>query len=401
MSPTSVSVVGELGNLLELLHRGGTGDRTVRATIRTWSDPEVASEAFRAAAEEEGGTVFTAYAVASDGEEEEDVRDRGPELVRLWLAPPDRVREEAEGGPEPRVGVRVGRRWWMYDEYNGALSNEDDEQVHSGVGEQHRVLFAPGRLLGALVLEPAGAGEVAGRPARLAVARPRPGGDDDREPPWMLHEIGAGAEEWSLAVDEEHGVLLSVEARRGGRAFQRIEVLELAVGEAIPDEVFTFEPPPGEEVRGVRDDFRLHHHVRLEELGRLVPFAVFVPDRLAAGWRLESMFSEGSGRPSIPPTVHVRVVSDDGHWQVALDEVAADAEPPDYDALDVPEAWETVVREGREIAVREPSESWAGRLARVEIEGTRITLSSGEVGTEHLVELAARLVRAPEAPPPL
>ena len=393
--------VGELGELLELLHRAGTDDRTVRATIRSWSDWRRAAEAFREAAEEEGGTVFTAYAVISDEDEEEDARAREPELTRLWRAPPDRVRLEAAGGPEPRIAVRAGPRWWSYDEQNGAMSNEDDEEVHSSVGEEYRALFEPGRLLGALALEPAGTGQVAGRPARLALARPRRGRDADAS--WVLHEIGAGADEWRLAVDCEHGVLLSVEARRGGEPFRRVEVLELAIGEPIPDEVFTFEPPTGEEVRGVGEDFRVHHHVRLDELGRLAPFAVFVPDRLSPGWRLESSFAEGSERPRVPPTVHVQVVSADGHWQVAMDQVAAAEADPDerFDALDHPDAWETVKRDGRTIAVREPAESWARSIARVDIEGTRITLSSDTMGAEQLVELAARLVRAPEAPPPL
>ena len=396
--------MGELGDLLELLHRAAVDGLTVRATIRSWSDPEGAAEAFRAAAEEEGGAVFTAYAIVSDDEDDEDDEEgtpaRGSELTHLWRAPPDRVRVETSG-PEPRIGVRAGRRWWSYDEYNGAMSNEDDEEVHSGVGEQHRALFEPGRLLGALVLEAAGAGEVAGRPALLAHARPRRGRDDEAS--WALHEIGAGAEEWSLAVDREHGVLLSVEARRGGEPFHRVEVLELTVGEPIPDDVFTFDPPAGEEVRGVRDDFRVHQHVRLGELSRLAPFAVFVPDRLSPGWRLELSFVEGSQRPPIPATVHVQVVSADGHWQVAIDQVAAAEAGRDepFDALDVPDAWRTVTRDGRTITVREPAESWARSLARVEIEGTLITLSSDEMGAEQLTEIAARLVRAPEAPPPL
>ncbi|HEX2084509.1 MAG TPA: hypothetical protein VHF89_02415 [Solirubrobacteraceae bacterium] len=391
--------MGELGELLELLHRGGTGDRTVRATVRAWSDPELAAEAFRAAAEEEGAAVFAIGVAAGAGGDDEPPA-AASSTVRLWIAPPDRVREEAEGGPEGRrLGVRRGRRWWLYDERSGAMSNEDDEEVGSGVGEEHGVLFEPARLLGALVLEPEGWDDVAGRRARLALARPRPARHDEAS--WVLDDIGAGADEWSLAVDEEHGVLLRVEARRGGRPFHRLEVLELAVGEPIPDEVFEFEPPPGEQVRTMRDEWRVQRDLRLDELARLAPFAVFVPDRLRPGWRLDASFVDANERAGVPAAAHLRLHTDDGHWHVAIEEVAAAAPEHPFDSLDVPGAWQTVTRDGREIALRAPSERWARALARVEIEGTRVTLSSDDVEADRLGDLAARLVRAPDAPPAL
>lgn len=46
------------------------------------------------------------------------------ERVRVWRAPPDRVREEREGSYGASVAARRGRRWWRYAEQNGAISKE-------------------------------------------------------------------------------------------------------------------------------------------------------------------------------------------------------------------------------------------------------------------------------------
>ena len=389
--------MGELGDLLELLHAGGPGDRPVRATLSTWTDPALSHEAFLAAAEEEGAAVFTAYAVETAAEDDDDEAPEAEELLRLWRAPPDRVRAEVWRGDQlERVVVRAGRTWWDYDG-DEVVTNEDDLEVERGTGGEHHVLFEPARLMASLVLEHAGSGEVAGRPALLAVARPRPV-HGDHELSWVLHEIGAGADEWELAVDAELGVLLRVEARRGGRTFRRVEVRELAVGEPLDEALFTFAPPEGAEVRGVRDEFPIDRDLRLDELARRAPFTVFAPDRLGPAWELDASLLEGRGEPT---TAYLHLHSEDGHWAVAIEEVAAaDADDGTFDALDVPQEWVTVERGGRSIAVREPSERWARSLARVELEGTRVTLSSDGLDAERLAELAARLVPAPDAPPP-
>ncbi|HEX8208078.1 MAG TPA: hypothetical protein VF587_18585, partial [Solirubrobacteraceae bacterium] len=122
-------------------------------------------------------------------------------------------------------------------------------------------------------------------------------------------------------------------------------------------------------------------------------------ERLKPGWTLHSTLVTARDQA---PNAHLHIASDDGHWQVTIGQVAAaDAPEEHFDALDRPDAWRTIERGGREIAVREPSEHWAATLARLELEGTRITLSSDGVDAEQLVDLATRLVPAPEAPPEL
>ncbi|HEV2061543.1 MAG TPA: hypothetical protein VGR12_01715, partial [Solirubrobacteraceae bacterium] len=318
--------MSELGDLLELLHRGGAGDRPVRAVIRSWHDPQLAQEAFVAAADAAGATLFAAVPVEDDQFVDDEI-----EVLHLWRAGPDRVREEVtREGRTVRLGVRRGRTWWDYREGDAVMSNEDDPDVDCDIGREHDVLFDPGRLLGSIVLSPAGRGEVGGRPALLALARQRPAPRDD-DFPWILHEIGAGADEWELAVDAEHGLLLRLEARRGGRPFRRVEVVELAVGEPLDDALFRFVAPPDVPVRSVRDDVRVIRDLRLDELGRRAPFTVLVPDRLGAGWRLDTALLEGDDEP---PAVHLNLLSDDGHWQVAIEQAAgATAAERPFDSL--------------------------------------------------------------------
>ena len=64
-------------------------------------------------------------------------------IVRVWLAPPDRGREEREGADGEGFGVRRGGLWWHYDPHNGALSNEHDREVGSGIGEEVWWLLDP------------------------------------------------------------------------------------------------------------------------------------------------------------------------------------------------------------------------------------------------------------------
>jgi hypothetical protein len=129
--------MSELGDLLELVD--GAELRTVRATIRTWRHHERGRRAYRAHAER-AGAVVGSYGPGVTEETHEDV-------IRLWLAPPGRAREEHEAG---HVGVRDGARWWMYHPQAGATSNGGDPSVRAGVAEAYEPLFAPGPLLGAL-----------------------------------------------------------------------------------------------------------------------------------------------------------------------------------------------------------------------------------------------------------
>ena len=381
--------MSELGDLLELLHTGGTGDQSVQATIATWSHRERAHAAF--VAEAEASRTVTLYAEGVD-----DAPAERSSTVRLWLAPPDRAREEDDEGA---IAVRRGGLWWRYSPGEGAMSNEEEPEVGTSVGDGYAYLFDPGSLLGALVLEPRGTGELRGRSVVRAVARPRPSADDDGRD-WTLHALAFGADGWQIAVDAELGVLLSVESLRDGVPFSRVEVVDLTVGEPIDDDVFVFVPPAGETIEPL-DMPAADHALSVDELARRAPFAVFVPDALGAGWELDLVFQPGSARRGIPPTAYATVRSEDGHWSASVAQTAVGDGDHDerFDSLDLPEHWRTEARGGRELRVREPPESWATALVRMELEGTHIQLASRDLSVDRLADLAARLVRAPTQSP--
>ena len=208
--------VSDLGELLVLLHGA-------RGRIGT-----VQREAF-----ERSGDGWVAFGpVDREPAESESVS-------RVWLAPPDRAREERD----EFIGVRRGGLWWNYDPVNGAISNENDREVSSGVGSELWWLLDPAPVMGVLDFDAIAPGRRAGRATLEVRARPRPSTEDDN---WSLIRLGGpGADELRLAVDAERGALLRVEARIEGRAFSVAEVVEIAFDETFDDDVFVFTPPPG------------------------------------------------------------------------------------------------------------------------------------------------------------
>ena len=181
----------ELGALLELLHSGDAPFTTVQATFRIWRHDERAMAAFHADIEEQKrrGAAISTFGLAGDS----SAPPEREELLRIWRSG-DRVREQREGGPRDGFyGVRVGELWWMWDQHNGAASNEDDPAVGSGVGQELSVMLDPTPLLGALRFRVVGRSQQAGRATITAEAVPRP--FDPRRAPraFELHELGTGA----------------------------------------------------------------------------------------------------------------------------------------------------------------------------------------------------------------
>ena len=74
----------------------------------------------------------------------------------------------------------------MWDERNGAHSNQDDPSVGSGIGEELQIMLNPVPLLSSLRFRPTGSSEVAGRPTISARGIPRPH-DTRHGRPFELH----------------------------------------------------------------------------------------------------------------------------------------------------------------------------------------------------------------------
>ena len=377
--------MSDLGDLLELLHTADRRYRTVRATIREWRHHERAHRAFVRYAEERGGTMYAQITTLGRAPETYET------LTRIWSEKPDRVREEREGEhAAPELGIRDGRRWWMYGAEIGAVSNDDDTSVGSGVGEAHRYLFEPARLLGALELEPLDRVEVAGRAAIRARATARP--HDERDSELALGYLGHGADEYELAVDAERGVLLRTTALLDGEPFAVAEVPELAFDEEFPRETFVFVPPPGADVRPAGR--RRGQHVSIEQAAELAPFTVYVPARVPADWRMRVVYFPSDERPPIPPSVSLLYVPDDATHQVSLHETPVEGTDPEADL-----PWARREAAGDKLLVWDPGDSPGGRRrVRVERDGTRVDVSS-DLELETVVALARSLVPARTEPP--
>ena len=381
----------ELGALLELLHRADAPFTTVQATYRIWRHDQRAGEAFRAEIEEEKrrGAAISSYGPAGSS----DAPAEREEQLRLWRSG-DCVREEREGGPRDRsYGVRVGNLWWMWDQLSGAASNEDDPTVGSGVGEELSVMLDPTSLLGSLRFGVLGRSEQAGRATITAQAVPRPSGRH-RPRAFELHELGSGADRYTLDIDAERGVLLGVVALRNDEPFHQITTLEITFDQPIPDKLFEFQPPAGEEVRPVGQRTR-PEHIPLTEAQQRAPFTVLIPERVPSDWELHCMFVEPSDRPPAPAQVLLQYRSESGHESASLSQTPATDRPSIYDELTRGDGWDEINRDGKLIHVTKPGASGHQVQAHFERDGTFVFLMSETLSAEQLTTIAAGLRPAP------
>jgi hypothetical protein len=322
-----------LGALLELLHRADSAFDSVQATYRIWRHTERAAAAWQAEieAQRRRGAQISSYGPAR-GSAQPVERE---EFLRIWRSG-DRVREKHDGGPrDGSYGVRDGELWWAWDPHTGAISNQDDPEVGSGIGDELSVMLDPTPILGCLRLSPTGRSTIAGRETvtAQAVARLR---DPQHLAQFVLHRLGGGADTYRLEVDALLGVLLEVVAYRDGEPFHAVTAVEIAFDAPTAQERFKFEPPSGEEIQPVASR-RRPEHVTLLEAQRRAPFTVLIGD----------------------------------------------------------DRWTEVIRDGIAVSVagREPGASQA--QAHIERDGTFVFLSSETLAVEQLATFAAGLKPAP------
>jgi outer membrane lipoprotein-sorting protein len=390
---------GGLGELLVLMTGAHRSFRTLRGEVRAWHHEERSREVFERLQARSGGS-SSQISISAFGTTPAPLPPEREDRLRIWLAQPDRIREEWQrmqlGERVDSTLVQVGTTWWAFHPGMGAQTNGGAPDFQHGSQLQRSVLD-PAGLVASHELEITGRTEHAGRPAIRAVATPAPRAA-------FLSEQRGFDGEWpmELLVDAERGILLRTVGLLDGEPFTITEFTSLAFDEEIPDEVFVFVPPPGEEVRDAREAMKGHAgHVPLHEAAGRAAFAVFVPASVPEDWRMRVYFSEGDERRRWPSVVHVHYSDEMGRLNVNIDERAADAEMPPT-APDGSE-WSVQRLDGRELRLWEPSEPDHGmpRLAVVELAGTRIQISSGELSLEVIAELAAGLVPAPAEPPTL
>jgi hypothetical protein len=381
-----------LGALLVLLHGAGTPTQSVEATYRVWRHQQRLTEAFITAAEEQrrrGGSGKLFSIGSSDNGEPEP--DEVEETLRIWREG-DRVRVEHHGGErDGAYEVADPPLWWRWDEYMGAMSNEDDPSVGTNVGEDMDIMLDPTPLLSLLRFRVTGSSTVAGRATTTAHATPRPV-DPRFGSSFELSRLGSGADYYDLEVDTERGFLLAATAVRNDLPFHKITTLAITFDQPIAPEIFRFEPPEGEEIVSPRDRHR-RENVTLVEAQQLAPFTVLMLDRVPEGWQqMHCTFGEASKRPPSPAQIHVNYHSADRHESVNITQMAADSSDQ-YKDMGGPEDWEDLTRDG--ITVRTRAANWGQAQVQLERDGTFVFLMSDNLTRDQLVKIAVGLRPAP------
>lgn len=186
-------------------------------------------------------------------------------------------------------------------------------------------------LLALLQLEVLGRGEVAGRDTWRcrAVPHDRPGEGDDVHD-LVLHDLPAyGADEYSIDVDSQTGLILRVAGMFDGSEFSVTEVTDIAIDEAIDDERFVFESPDGSPVGWMRDLYgKPRLHLSASRLAELAGFRLFEPARVPDDWEVTFGFSEASSRSQSRARAMINLQSSDGVRHIRINERPAEADGP-------------------------------------------------------------------------
>ena len=284
-----------------------------------------------------------------------------------------------------------GPVWWTWLGRQGAISNQDDPDITGNVGDELALMFNPAPLLGALRFSVIGTSRVADRASITASAVPRP--PDPHQPGFSLHQLGTGADLYTIEVDQERGALLAVTAMRGGLPFQRVVATVLEFDEAISAETFAFDPPEGEEIRSPRNR-RRSQPVTLVQAQQLAPFTVLMPDHVPDTWQMHCTLHEASERGQSPAELMLGYRSGDGHESVSISQLAAtDRASHHYENMVNTDQWQTVTRDGTTVRTRPADVGQA--QAYLERDGTFAFLVSDNLTNEQLATIAARLIPAP------
>jgi hypothetical protein len=301
-------------------------------------------------------------------------------ILRVWVAPPDQIREEREGNLGGwRLGIRNGGNWWALDDEGDAYSNEEEPEVDTDIGESIRLFFDPRPLVGALDLELIGETQTAGRPSIRLRGTHRAA----QQPTELDFELHLTGDEFELDVDAERGIVLRKVARYGGVESAVEEMLEIGFDETFPPETFV----PITDVP-VRPDVE-PREVSLREAAELVAFPVRTPPPLAEDWSLRTSYFPGDERALEPESIILELVHEDSR-RVWIAETAA-GQPSQ---IETDRRWRTNHYAGRQFEVVRP-EPRNGMQACVRLEeaGTRILISSNDFDLDALLEVAAALAR--------
>jgi hypothetical protein len=219
--------MGELGELLELLHDAHTDIRTFEIEFSDW------------VLRRPSNTVEVSY--SETGKPRLGWLGAGPWATpglttrRVWLQMPNLLRVEVlQGNTLVELGVRNGISWWRWAAERGTTRGEAQPDER-GISTIPQLVVAPvvdvRRLIGVMRFEPAGTGERAGRTVVCARGLPR------RQPP------GRGELSYALEFDAEHGSLLRRAEFEDGECTVDRRAREVLYNSEIKAECFEFAAP--------------------------------------------------------------------------------------------------------------------------------------------------------------
>jgi outer membrane lipoprotein-sorting protein len=250
----------ELGDALELLHNSEPRWRTLRAAGRQWRHQARANEAFERhlaalRAGNPASSVVHLVAYVPDGTQP-TLPDETEDHWRLWMEKGGRTRAEHVVGDETHIVVFDGPTWWSWSPRAGGMTNGGAENHQHGFGPAG-ALVDTSALLSALRLQLLDHDTLLGR--RVFTLRGLPRARFAHQLDHGPQELGVGADDYVLKVDEERGVVLRAEARFREQPFMVIEMTDLEFDVDLPPETFTIHLPDGqafEDVSKRRNAFR-------------------------------------------------------------------------------------------------------------------------------------------------
>jgi outer membrane lipoprotein-sorting protein len=392
--------MGDLGDLLEVLHCAGSSYRTFRGEFRSVSHTGVVMRTMRELDEGRPSRVRTrrrgsgvsfgsAFLV---GEDLPDADESSETKVRVWLEAPARYREEEVDNGVGSLIVRDGVLWWSFNELLGSTTNEREEDPGSSrIGGEYESLLDPASLLALLRFEPMGKGDRAGRHVLLAGARPR-------DASASLSGLGLGfgghvADLYEFEVDAEHGVILRMASSYKRNELAVIEAVAVAFDEQLPPDIFEFKSPDGStpETEQEGRPERVAVHVAAQR----APFQMFVLSGMPEAWASFAIITPARKRPPMPLEITVMYIAGGGAGTALVRQFSHDGHPRAADEEETRE----IVRDGVTVTVFERSEGFS--TVRVILDETDIEISSPDLEADQLVDLATRLQPAPTSPPAL
>jgi len=372
-----------LGDILEILFGPHDPFKTVRATVRHWTNADLVENVTGS-----GRTIM--------GRRKTSVKDRSTPRIReetlsIWISRPDRTRIEERRQVEDRIETSlrvVNDKRWASRDFEGHVEMADVETTRKakriGVAltdaERH---FDPDlirRIIENLALESLGSVRTADRNCARVRAVLRPGGS--LWPHWLPSE----ADEYEFHVDRERGVFLAIISKHAGEPFDVNEVLDVAFDQVIEDELFTYTPEIGEQVRPA---VPITMHLTLESAVARMPFVVLVPTRLpdADHIHLEIIHCpsrRGSDR-------EVLILTDRGESPNSLSFHESAVAGPGHESY----VWEEVEQKGQKLLISDPGAGVGMRIVAMQQDGTHVDIWS-DLERERLIDVAMSLRPASE-----